>query len=603
MEGSSYRPSAAFVEDYDSEGNTVLPQTRKYAKSSGSTGNFKVQVKGDGHSDSGYSSHTAATVNSADWSGTSSQNQEKRFTLPLRSASKPSNSSSQPRPTLLTRPENLSAESAQKSPRKQSARTPSARSPRKPIPEPVAEYEYQERRTQRERPSPLESPLDINYAPFDSYSGRDEAMPSLNSRAYREGYEEEVPAPRPRTSSGASRRSRPSSYHPGMPYNMAGSYDSSNRNMMPNMGPPPAPSAFAHAPHYIPPSYPPPTTSFLSPFPQIPPKQVYGPVYNYNANTSRQMRPPPQQWATEPYGAQLSYPRPSAIDYDYPISSTAVTGAVPISRHGSLRPEPIDDYYSYERPTDKELMPPPKSRPRVHHTATAPSGGDIPRPLSAAPREGRQTIQPGLSRARSKRSQSTNRPPLSQRTTYADPERRNRRSSVYYEDGPGPTSGTTERDRARNAENYQDEVTRAAPKASVPVTTETIRNARRSNQPTSKNPRSDGGSGSRSSGSGSDGKPRDGEGSFTMRFKQNANINLDLSGDTEGRPLNLRQAEDGKMELSIGGSSKKYVDGSQGTRTDYARSTGSRRDDERSRRKELRGERRSGRSSRAGDQY
>jgi hypothetical protein len=559
-----YEPQAAFVEDYDSDGNEPLPETRQYAHQKRKP-DAVVQVNGDGHSDSGYSSHTAATVNSADSSGAPYRNQDKRFVLVQPN---PPLNPPKPRPAVSTRAETGRPENTSQSPRKGISRSSSTRSPRKSHTKAPEGCNCQECVPQSY--SPLDAPWDLDYAPFNESGARPSGPPSpqyhRNFQSAGCAYEgpPAFPSARPRTAS-MSRRQRPVSFA-GMPYESF-QYSGSPLGAFPEMGPPPSRSAYVNGTPYPPTSFPPPgfipTPVRTTPSPAL----DYGLPYGFDVPNPRS-RPQPQPWQTQSYsGAPSPGYGKAIINYDYADPGQM---APSMSRRNSTRESGIDPYYSERarREIDAERMPPPRlipdPRPRIHHAATTSDARNILRPGSVQPREHGATIIPERSRSQSQSRPSANRKSMSytvgQPRTPAEAARQHR-ASYYESDQPQAFDRERERERQKKVERYQEEVSRAA--KAIPLTTEALKSARKSGRLSS-----DSGSHSKGSRDGGETKKGEREG-FTLRLNSNANVNLDFKGEPKGQTISLRPRGDGDVELSIGGPSR-HTDPVGGASSGYA---------------------------------
>ncbi|KAF2272352.1 uncharacterized protein EI97DRAFT_211922 [Westerdykella ornata] len=353
----------------------------------------------DLQSDSGYSSHTAATMSSAD-SGPSAKSQSPPA-APANAAPLPSDSpaGSKRRPTL-SRDERHSSESGVRRPLARSGSVSSRNRPRRE--RQTSESQECEDpncdrcpgpRRGRPKPSPLESGLDISYPPFDDQrSQRSDPAPSTTSYApqsptytrhpgsYAQGSAIVQPAQtsRPRRASSATR---------GRPVSFAG--DPSQLFWVPGM---PVPGQYppqAHEPHGPPPA--------LSAYHNLPQPQMsgyamlgaspsgggfYAPPHMQMHHPQYDMQRPPMHSRTS---SNFNARRPALQVYGQPLL-TQDTGDMPSARYPSNVPSSatqkrfsrsrFDDYdddddessseagYSdEEEENSRALMPPPKAKP------------------------------------------------------------------------------------------------------------------------------------------------------------------------------------------------------------------------------------------------
>ncbi len=596
-----YQPPAAFCEDYNSDVSESLPETRKVASQTskrksknGLSSARNTDHVLDGASDSGYSSH-AATVTSSDSGGQKTQ----PGSLKLDTAVSPSK-----RSPILVEP---TMNSSRRVPERKPTRTES-RNTRPEHTHPEGCHCARCLGRGRAPLTPLEAPWDTNYFPFNQQSQPHyPGPPSPQSARYAPPlYAHEaavVHTARPRAStSGSQRAARPMSYHAGSLPN--GLYMAPPYTPVFEHGPPPAGSAYSHAP--MPPKpYPDSITSYVPPPVSAPPRQAYPPP----PSTYEQTRPRPRQWTSEHYSSRpTSLYGPPVVDYDMPAYS-----APPSNRRSSFR-EPLME--TQEKDEDYYRMPPPQAiptrRPSMRHTATTASGRDVHRRTAIDPSDAGATVTLDQSRQASKESSRSRRPSLAsasssrKSTSYANAsgsakisvESASRRRASYY----GHERRNDLERRQRDAEEYQDTITKT-----TPLTAEALRAARRgSNRSGSDAGNSRTGSSKESSGiktrSGSEVVHSEAD-NFTMRFSTAAGVKLDFSGDMEGRTISLKPADDGgHAELTVGSKPKsRYVDRNSNAQIEYARS-GLRRDleDERRPREARTSERSSRRSSRFG---
>ncbi|KAI9850643.1 MAG: hypothetical protein M1824_003196 [Vezdaea acicularis] len=555
-------PRAAYVEDYNSDTNDTLPETKRQASTKRKSG---VQANGDGHSDSGYSSHTAATVNSAE------SNPEKRYTIPRLNGNNVDQSPKrrpERRPIITSREDTTrQVDPPQRSPQKLS-RSASTRNSRKAHQKACEDPHCPDCRPRAERrasqQSPLDRPMDVNYPPFNNYP-LGPPSPNSSRRHMAPQYPREAPvAPvpvRPRLIEGSG-RPRPTSFHPGS-YGEMPAYVGQPYGM--EVGPPPSRSAYVNASPFPPPSYPPPGAAvYMVPQPQ--PQYDMAPVLR--------PRPQPVHYPTEPYGT--SPYGPSSYGYGRPVIEQSIPqpppqtthpSAASMARRNSTREAPSERYYE---PRDEDYyrnMPPPpipaKSRPAVHQTTSA---REISRPMSVQPNA--RTIIPERTRSQSQARPSNGRKAASytvgQNDTSADAYAR-RRTTVY-----GDMAAF---DMEMEAEAYQEKFTKPAP-----LTAESLKAAKKSR---SRRAPSDTQSQSRSRSSREESEIKAGRSeaeSFTMKFAQGANIKLDLKGDMGDRTISFRPNADGEHEVSIESNRSKYIERMSGTASQYEAIEGGRRE-------------------------
>ncbi|KAI9795627.1 MAG: hypothetical protein M1835_005412 [Candelina submexicana] len=595
-----YQPPAAFCEDYNSDVSESLPETRKVASQTSrrKSKNGLSSAKAADHaldvaSDSGYSSH-AATVTSSDSGGQKPQ----PGTLKLDTSVNPSKQ----RPTPIEPKMNSSQKISDKEPTRA---TPRNIRPDNTHPDGCRCGGCLGRG--RAPPTPLETPWDINYFPLNQQSPYPGPPSPQSARYLPPIYAHEAPVvhtARPRAStSGSQRAARPMSYHAGsLP---TGLYMAQSYTPVFERGPPPAVSAYSHAPP-PPKPYPDPITSYAPPPVSAPPRQAYLPP----PSPYDQSRPRPRQWTSEHYASRpTSLYGPPVVDYDSPAYSAPQS-----NRRSSFREPPLVE--AQERDEDYYRMPPPQvvpaRRPSVRHATTTASGRDIHRRVAVDPSDAGATVTHDRSRQASKESSRSRRPSLAsasssrKSTSYANAngsarisvESASRRRASYY----GHERRNDLERRQRDAEEYQDTITKT-----TPLTAEALRAARRG---TNRGNSDAGNSRTDSSKEGSGIRTRSGSevvnseaDNFTMRFSTAAGVKLDFSGDMEGRTISLKPGDDGAhAELSIGSRPKpRYVDRNSNAQSEYARS-GLRRDqeDERRARENRTSERSLRRSSRFG---
>jgi len=584
-------PRAAFCEDYNEEDHTTVPETRKVANVAAKRSKPELvklkagELRHDGASDSGYSSHTAATVGSGD----SSQGAR---TVPIPLKLDTEAISSRRRPALVEK----RSESAQRSSSKASLQRRGSRTQRK---ETVRHEQCQCKdciARGRAATTPLDTPWPVDYYPFNQQRPRYGGPPSPQSARHPPPvYMHEIPLvhtvqPRPRAlTSQSSRPAKPVSFHAGaMPDMMY------IAPMYMERGPPPSTSAYGRSPSFPPSSYPPPAATFIPPAAPAAAPPVRQDNYPPPSPIYAQSRPQPRQWTSELHPSRRSsvYGRP-VVEYEEPVYSAPAMERRSSSHRSHREQPPTPLAEEYFRDEDYYLMPPPPPRqtipihrPELRHAVTTTSHAHHSRDASVEARvSDRSSREEPEQSSRSRRPSLTTRPPSTKKSTsYANASgntkisvesARQRRASYYGHERRQDLEA-----KQKEIEAYQD----AKGSKSIPLTADALKAARKG----SKAVGSDSGSQSRASSSreGSEVKTRSTGGggsgvatkseaeSFTMRFNAGAGVKVDFAGDSvEGRTISLRPSgEEGAMELSIGGrGSKKYV-GSEGKQVEYARS-------------------------------
>ncbi|KAL8786385.1 MAG: hypothetical protein Q9213_002801 [Squamulea squamosa] len=614
------QPHAAYIEDYNEDAHTTLPETRQTAnvaakRSKPEISRIKVTDLGrDEASDSGYSSHTAATLNSGDSSLLSKAGSA---TLTL-DTSLESLAAGKMRPPLVEK----QSQSTPQSPQKQSLRrTTSKARPKETVRQGPCECDdcLAKQKGKGEQPAP---PAQKSPSKESKKLKSQPRLTTVNAPVLKEAIPSAAqlasnatvvqPAqPRPRHSGTSSYRAtpRPVSFHGGiLPQPMF--YTS-----VPVARPP---SAFAVQSPFPPPSYPPPPTAsyFNSPYhnppppAHLPPQHTQREVYPispslYNIPAQPQSRP----WPTEqrpPPQPHVVYSAPPVLDYPHaPQGSGSIPTSHPsmhrtFSERDQERPVPLREEYFPHGQLDEDYyrMPPPpppppkgsrpapmQQRPAIRHAAT--TAARVPHREryvaenytveEEVPRRPRKYNEEAYERSR--------RPSLTSRPSNASshekshiPEKlehqfarmsveggsaaaKHRRRMTYY---GGPPS----KDLERQVEAYQAQKSGRSDSTSMPLTADSLKLVRHKTQTSNSD------AGSRASGEGkasrgsSDVKPRSASGrrgssevkprnetdGFTMRFDPSHNVNVDLKGGAKGQTISLRQSRegDGNIELSIG---------------------------------------------------
>ncbi len=390
----THRSLAATCEDYNSDASETVPDTRKQANVAAKrTTPSPALDKGrrphgpDGASDSGYSSHTAPTVGSAESAPSlkaSHASSSLRVDIPTPAGA--------PQPSPTKRRPQLSDARRLKtdpSPNRASGHARTSSQSRKSRQMQSERYsgECSDPRCDCSRgrpgpPTPLDTPLNVNYMPFVTQpSPQFYNPPSPQHQRSQTIYAQAGPILEPARStrrSTSTSRARPMSYHAGitpdaywqpMPYGPT----------IDQRGPPPAPplappSAYNTGPMPFPPLMTPPQSgpSYLPPPSHLPDASPPSPYRN--------PRPPMSHRSTETYSTR----RPTSV-YGPPVvsqdQSRYNTNAMVSARQPSARrptnssmpryePEPESDSYSSSdeedgHDYDRTIMPPPRAPP-VH---------------------------------------------------------------------------------------------------------------------------------------------------------------------------------------------------------------------------------------------
>ncbi|KAL8736988.1 MAG: hypothetical protein Q9181_002128 [Wetmoreana brouardii] len=605
MSDSGAQPHAAYIEDYNEDAHTTLPETRQTAnvaakRSKPDMTRIKRTEQGrEEASDSGYSSRTGATLTSGDSSLVSKAGSA---TLTL-DTSLESIAARKRKPPL---PEKLS-EGTPKSPQKPLLRrTESKTRPREGVRQGSCACEecLAKAKSNAPRPAPPEqksSTTDTEQNKLKRTANKGNPPTSRNAKPVASKPTTDVPVlqpaqPRPRHPGTQSYRStsRPVSFHGGvMPQPM---YYQTGL-----VGRPPSTAALPSP--FPPPSYPPPTTSYF------PPHYQHAAPSHHPSPHTQPIQPPPyhlppqppqRQWPSAPSlppQQQVIYTAPPIVDYPH---SPQYNGPLPplhsvvhrtFSERDRERPVPLrDEYFPFDE--DHYRMPPPPvpppkppagapahQRPSIRHAAT--TAARVPRHQQYLPgdyieeeqieRSPRKYEAEGYARSR--------RPSLASRQSTATSSDRShdlhslersfarmsvesssaaakqRRRMTYY-------GGPITRDLEKQAEAYQAQEAADTDATNMPLTADSLKLVRRKTQTSNSDAGSRASGEGRASREGSDVKPRSATGrrgstdvkarkendGFTMRF------NVDLKGNAEGRTISLRQSRDGggSMELSIG---------------------------------------------------
>ncbi|MCJ1336872.1 hypothetical protein MMC09_002150 [Bachmanniomyces sp. S44760] len=616
MSGETGAPRAAYIEDYNEDAHTTIPETRQTAniaakRSKPDIHNVKSAPEGrDEASDSGYSSHTAATAVSAGSSSQGSKDARGSFksSKDITSIRRiPTNASKRSQ----SRPRNLPKATIHRSNPKT---IPADAVPRKNC---NCDDCRNEGRLSTSATEPLPTPPSPSQKPGPRYevaSNRPAGAIPLQDVPFLRTV---VPRPRP-TINQQTRPSRPASFHAGVrPDSMFMPPIFVDRQ--------PPPTYNSPVPYIPPPSFPAPASSgFVTPIPTLPgPRQV---TYAYGRSPYESLsHPRTQDWPPDQYTQVSQRPNfftPSPIvEYQPAPIYTTITPA-------QLKPQPTGRGLPYQRiekspsaqlPTeylaehdeDSHRMPPPTTkrsipgqpRPPMRHASTTsdahtkhrkPDRHETTKDEKLEDRPIRQ--QPiEQSHLPSRRPSVASRPSVA---TTASSESRNSKNDVPVVKDPDVTPNATLRSRRRpvsyygvdssrdleqKVEAYQKAKTESA--QSVPLTKDSLshvlqrRPTLRKTGESEISSRASGSSEGKVKGSsrtsmdkrsrgGSDVKTRKDstEDSLSMRFNASHGVNLDFKGDSvEGRTISLRQSREvqGEVELNIGGknSSPKSKDG------------------------------------------
>ncbi|KAL8708502.1 MAG: hypothetical protein Q9220_006660 [cf. Caloplaca sp. 1 TL-2023] len=621
MSANQSRPHAAYIEDYNEDANTALPETRQTAniaakRSKPEIARVKVTELGrEEASDSGYSSHTAATLNSKD-SSLASKAGSATLTL---DTSLESLSAGKRRPLVAEKlPQN-----APQSPQKPSLRRTGSKARQKETTgQGRCRCEECQAKTaakagRRKPPPQISTVREATQAKPQPSSSPDNAPVTKDPRPAALRVTTNAPTiqpaqPRPRHSGSQSYRAtpRPVSFHGGMmPQPM----------FYPQVIVARPPSSFTTQSPFPPPSYPPPTTSYFPPsyshvqppIPQPAPHTQQDPYAMPPSPFSVPPQPHLHPWPIEqhpPAQPPVTFGAPPVIDYPHSpqygghLLPSQDTLRRTFSERDRERPMPLrDEYFPFDEDYYR-MPPPPVPPPRASSAAPThqrPSTRYAPPPATQAPlyddyweedyiRE--EQAQRSPRRYESQDQQRSRRPSLaSRRPTVTTADRphgvdkleqqfarmsvepssaaaKQRRRMTYY-GGPMP------RDLEQQAEAYQAQkaATRdpaTADPSTMPLTADSLKLVRRKTQTSTSDAGSRASGEGRASREGSDVKPRsatgrrgssdvktrnDNEG-ITMRFNAAHGVNLDFKGSAEGRTISLRQSKegDGKIELSIG---------------------------------------------------
>ncbi|KAL1961533.1 hypothetical protein VTN77DRAFT_1638 [Rasamsonia byssochlamydoides] len=644
-------PHAAFVEEYDEDANVALPETRQVANVAAKRSKSELRTAELGFdfaSDSGYSSRTAATVNSVQ-----SPPSGRRSPVPLRLDTTPRLTGTErhreSRKDKGKERDDRHADIMQyDSVRNASRMAPSPRSPSKPRRRDSVSVRHPpgtcwECEQGLYHPSTPMEPRAIEYPPY-YYSQPPPPPPapsvhdipsSPKSARYPHPFVQDVHVShgahgQRRMSRSYHDNGRPFSFHAGMPDVMY-----NPMSMSPyEHGPPPSASAFANLP----------------PVPQ--------PPYSQQPQYYHDQGPDPQAIYERPQASSKSRHRersrrgsiygPPVVEYASPPS--VYDGEAPLERRSSREHRPRPPSQSLDLDEDYYRMPPPPPPPPPPAAAApAPKSKSKSKPplqiiqprKSATTGGGRRPSQSSFDMSdleatlpdRPIRQFSDSRAPLLPERSHSlkSHSRKNRRITTYHESDRSDRSDRSEESaqsaiedsRRRRVSYYEDEDDRRSDLKSdlekkhrsaeeyqaarsgktVPLTTDALLKAKMSQ-------RAESDSGSQKSGSnssrGSDARTRDGSG-VGSKYDDENNITMTMNGVTMtldqnaigGKRIHLRTGEEGAVQLNIEGRRpRKYL--TAAAHSDYSSVSGRREhEDARRTRDDRRSDRASRRSSRS----
>ena len=565
-------PKPATVEDCDSDSNDTLSEM--YASRSPSKIRRHTAAAGAPASDSGYSSHAAATVASSGYDGDTLEKTMAAVAKESTGGHEPKRRSthSSSRANRHERPYAMGPGAIPGSRSRSKARAT--------VQEACECSQCIPRR--RSVMDPLGTPWDLEYEPFDSQPRSRYVEIPMSSMA--RGYSRETPSmypQRPRPQPLLSER--PMSYHGGGSYAEEGYFADA-------YGPPPSLSAYTN-PTISAPSYP--IQSSYVPVSMPPTKAERFEALGYESVRPIAPRRATDRYATTRTGRPASMYGTPVIDYDYATPSTPYASTS--SRRSKTKESEDPPRFSSQEAEDYYRMPPPSSKPSRRASLKQPSRSgskrEIPRSTPVAPVDSdadytterisrtktslteeaprSHSRRPGLSSGSHeyKSKSYSHEYPSSDRVGQVEVGSASHRRATY-------TGHEKTRNLERNAEEYQN-ATRATPLASYSEALPTKRRGRKTG--------SSSGSHSRRSSSreGSEAKSRPGsavsldvgdtEDSFTMRFS-GAALKLDIGRGLDGRTILVKPGQAGP-ELSIGSaSSGRYIDRMSDAELQYARS-------------------------------
>ena len=547
---------AAYLEEFNEEAQTTLPGTRRTANITAKRSkpeDATPRLIRDEFSDSGYSSHTAATMASTDSSLESKigSNPSRVDTgavavkrRPTAEGKRPQSRRQSPEKPPLTRIQSKSRKEEPAQPKNCTCTECVAKARRSAAPIKTSHPHTDHVKPYHKQPAPV-SPQSTRPSPSS-------AMPDVPI----------LPQPRPRPSTGQSySRERPMSFHSGAIPEHTPIYIE-----RPSPRYPPTPS--------FPPPPCPPQNSYFSlqqPIPQ--PREYFAPPLSaYEI----QPRPRPQRWTSE--HPQIA--RPQSMVYntehviEYPVYPIRTPLLRPISRQTSHRERPtaIPDLHP-SRDEDYYRMPPPpprantksrqETRPPMQHANTVAdvyqntaTRGAHNSPNKQSYGEHERSRRPSLARptrtSDEKASNSLERH-LARMTIESSSAKNRRRSSVYDHEFLRDLEGSVEEYQAAHRNLTSHTLPIDSMLARKKTHTSSSSTSSRHSEKSEKSKTSREGSDVKSRRTSSDVKNRHDNDKIAMRFSASQGINLDIKGDVKGQTINLRQGRDeGEMELNIG---------------------------------------------------
>ena len=564
-------PEVAYVEEYNEEAQIAQPETRQTANIATKRSKPDVAMpKGvrDEHSDSGYSSQTAATVAS---NGTSSLELKARTSAIKDEKNK---AASKRKPAGLEK----MSKSRSKSPGNSSLQRAQSNSqnhkptkPKKPCACSECIAKARQSSIPVEAPRTIESKPKPKSKPF--FSGLLRSTKPSPAQAPREA--PTIPPTRARASTSQTyHAARPTSFHAGL---------------MPEPVFIQQPYFIERQPSYPPqpmfpsPSYPPPHHTYFPPPPLVPvPQEFYGASYpNRTSQSARQWttghHPP-----TRPHSTYYEATSP-IIDYgDEPVYTTIHPSTRSISRQSSHRERPgvrpdenpahSEDYRRMPPPPRKFDTPKPQSDqrpPMARHAHTTSDAHPTPRirrsehdEVTKGHSSNRSPVkQTSIQHDRSRRpeARSAKRSDVTSHSAQADerdttrPEsegnilKQRRRASIYGHE--------TLRDLEGSIEAYQ--ASQGTPITNSPLPIESLIHRKKTHAGGSdtSSRRSAKSGKSKTSREGSDVKsrrPSSEKDGLAVRFNPNLGVNIEMKGGTEGRTISLRPSKDGDGDMEIG---------------------------------------------------
>lgn len=622
MSHSPSHPPAAYIEDYNEDAHTTLPETRQTAnvaakRSRPDIAKMKLAQSGrDETSDSGYSSRNTTTHTNID---PSPKSKSRDLRLKVNTAV----------PGAITKNRSLEVERKASSPPKSAQRPSSSRTELK-VKSRNGEATQQNdcmctkcqkttRRSAAPPPPENSSRLEASSKDRAAKSKPEPTVPPQSSvpPGKRPNFDVPILQPaqaRPRSANPQSYRTgRPASFHSGaMPEFLYTQPIYIDRRPMPT---------YPLGVSFPPPSYPPPKPAYFPPPLQpVPVRQDVSPITPYiydprpqpHLHNHLQPRPQARQWASEqppppapPPPQPLLYSASPIVEYPaqpqypglHPASQPTLRHSFNLhERSAPLREEQVlrdEDYYHQmppPPPPPRTNMPLQQYRPAMRHAATSGAHPTLHHRRSKRSEENIEEIPGGRSprKASPEKRDPPSRPPLTTRPSTASSHdkptknhpvnrgtaqvriennaaaKQRRRASVY--------GGELHRDLERVVEDYQTSTNADAGLPISDFSADSLKMVRKKTQSSDSGSRRSGeGRGSREGSEikprnstdrrgGSDVKARSDNEGFTMRLSKGINVDL-KGGSVEGRTISLRQIEQGQggMELSIG--ARERIDG------------------------------------------